>query len=224
MPEAPVALSPIQPVPPTEIRDGWVVSKVHSHAELRIADRTPLTKVLVRASPHGGVAAHLGVPFGRARRREDGVLVIGSGPDEWLLLSPPQTFSIVTASLDTLDDDLVSVLDLTHGQALIGLSGAAAHDVLAKVCAVDLADAVTPNGAAFRSSVETSRGALAMARSPPKTCASSSPRVIPCMISASCRISRARMASRRMASSSGRLRWASSATAWSCRSIPAASR
>ena len=153
MPEAPVALSPIQPVPPTEIRDGWVVSKVHSHAALRIADRTPLTKVLVRASPHGGVAAHLGVPFGRARRREDGVLVIGSGPDEWLLLSPPQTFAVVTASLDTLDDDLVSVLDLTHGEALMRLSGTAAHDVLAKVCAVDLSDAVTPSGATFRSSV-----------------------------------------------------------------------
>jgi heterotetrameric sarcosine oxidase gamma subunit len=153
MSEAPVALSPIQPVAPTEVRDGWLVSTARSHAALRIADLTSLTKVLVRASPHGGVAARLGVPFGRARRTEHGVLVIGSGPDEWLLLSRPQTFADVTASLDTADDDLVSVLDLTHGRVLVRLSGAAAPDVLAKVCAVDLSDAVTPDGAAFRSSV-----------------------------------------------------------------------
>jgi heterotetrameric sarcosine oxidase gamma subunit len=153
MSEAPVALSPIQPVPPTEIRDGWKVSTVHSHAALRLADRTPLTKVLVRASPHGGVASRLGVPFGRARRTDHGVLVIGSGPDEWLLLGPPRTFAVVNSSLDTSDKDLVSVLDITHGRALLRLSGTTAHDVLAKVCAVDLSDAVTPNGAAFRSSV-----------------------------------------------------------------------
>jgi heterotetrameric sarcosine oxidase gamma subunit len=153
MPEAPVALSPIQPVPPMEIRDGWMVSTVRSHAALRLADRTPLTKVLVRASPDGGVAAHLGVPFGRARRAGHDVLVIGSGPGEWLLLGPPQTFGSVTGRVDTTDSGLVSVLDLTHGRALMRLSGTTAHHVLAKVCAVDLSDAAIPSGAAFRSSV-----------------------------------------------------------------------
>ena len=153
MAEVPVALSPIQPIAPTEIRDGWMVSSVHSHAALRLADRTPLTKVLVRASPHGPVASRLGVPFGRARHTDHGELVIGLGPDEWLLLAPPQTYAVVHSRLDTTDNDLVSVLDITHGRALVRLTGTAAHEVLTKVCAVDLSDAVTPSGAAFRSSV-----------------------------------------------------------------------
>jgi heterotetrameric sarcosine oxidase gamma subunit len=130
-----------------------MVSTVHSHAALRLADRTPLTKVLVKASPHGGVAAQLGVPFGRARRVTQGVLVIGSGPGEWLLLSPPQTFAVVAGRLEITDNDLVSVLDMTHGSALMRLSGITAHHVLAKVCAVDLCDEVTPSGATFRSSL-----------------------------------------------------------------------
>jgi heterotetrameric sarcosine oxidase gamma subunit len=49
--------------------------------------------------------------------------------------------------------EFVSVVDLTHGRALVRLRGAASPDLLAMVCAVDLDDRVTPNGAAFRSSV-----------------------------------------------------------------------
>jgi heterotetrameric sarcosine oxidase gamma subunit len=48
---------------------------------------------------------------------------------------------------------LVSVFDATHARALVRITGARTPDLLAKVCAIDLADEVTPNGAAFRSSV-----------------------------------------------------------------------
>jgi heterotetrameric sarcosine oxidase gamma subunit len=51
------------------------------------------------------------------------------------------------------DEGLVSVFDATHGRAIMRITGAKAPDLLAKVCAIDLADEVTPNGAAFRSSV-----------------------------------------------------------------------
>ena len=153
MPDPPVARSPIQPAPPTEVREGWAVSVLRSQGALRLADRTPLTKVLVRAGAQGGVAARLGVTFGRTRLDPDGVLIIGSGPEEWLLLAPPHGLDVVTGRIDTTDDDLVSMVDVTHGRALMRLSGANAHRVLAKVCAIDLSDTVTPNGAAFRSSV-----------------------------------------------------------------------
>ena len=153
MPDVPVARSPIQPAPPTEVRAGWLVSVLPSHGPLRLSDRSPLAKVLVRASPRGRVAARLGVPFGRARRDQDDVLIIGSGPDEWLLLAPPDARQVVAGSIDTTDDEAVSVVDVTHGRALMRLSGADAHRVLAKLCAIDLSDAATPNGAAFRSSV-----------------------------------------------------------------------
>ena len=46
-----------------------------------------------------------------------------------------------------------SIIDQAHGRALIRLTGERASDLLAKVCAIDLADRVTPNGSAFRSSV-----------------------------------------------------------------------
>jgi heterotetrameric sarcosine oxidase gamma subunit len=45
------------------------------------------------------------------------------------------------------------VVDLTHGRALVRLRGADSAALLAKVCAVDLTDAVTPDGAVLRSSV-----------------------------------------------------------------------
>ena len=49
------------------------------------------------------------------------------------------------------DAGFVSVIDLTHGRALLRLTGADAAAVLSKVCGVDLADHVTPNLTAFRS-------------------------------------------------------------------------
>ena len=49
--------------------------------------------------------------------------------------------------------DFVSVIDLTHGRALVRLTGADAAAVLSKLCGIDLADEVTPNLTAFRSSV-----------------------------------------------------------------------
>jgi heterotetrameric sarcosine oxidase gamma subunit len=130
-----------------------LVSVVRSPGALRLADRTPLAKVLVRASPHGRVASSLDTPFGRARRDRHGVLVVGSGPDEWLLLAPPGTGDVVAGRIDAGGDDPVSVIDVTHGRALMRLSGTDGHRVLAKLCAIDLSDAVTPHGAAFRSSV-----------------------------------------------------------------------
>jgi heterotetrameric sarcosine oxidase gamma subunit len=45
------------------------------------------------------------------------------------------------------------VVDVSHGRALVRLTGEQAPAMLAKVCAIDLRDRVTPNGTAFRSSV-----------------------------------------------------------------------
>ncbi len=145
----PVARSPIAPPPPVTVAHGWEVSARRSTAALRITDCTPLAKVLVRAAVHA-----LPVPFGRAERDAEGVLVVGAGPGEWLLLGPPgQAAGMMTAVAPSPDGGLVSVFDATHGRALMRLEGDHAADLLAKVCAIDLADAVTPNGAAFRSAV-----------------------------------------------------------------------
>ena len=151
---APIARSPIAQAAPTTIKHGWEVSARRSAADLKIIDCTPLAKVLVLASPDGEVARALGVPFGRAARDPHGTLVVGSGPGEWLLLAEPGTSAAVTQRVEEVKDEtLVSVFDATHGRAIMRITGAKAPDLLAKVCAIDLADEVTPNGAAFRSSV-----------------------------------------------------------------------
>ena len=151
---APVARSPIAPVPPTTIEHGWEVSARRSAAELKITDCTPLAKILVQAPADGELARALGIPFGRAARDAHGTLVVGSGPGEWLLLAAPGTSAAITLRAEGVQDEgLVSVFDATHGRALMRIIGAKAPDLLAKVCAIDFADEVTPDGAAFRSSV-----------------------------------------------------------------------
>lgn len=152
VPEMPVARSPIRPRPPVGVRDGWEVSLVRSRAGLRLADCTPLTKVMVRASASGRVALSLGVPFGQAMADSHGNLVVGSGPGEWLVLSRPNSVDTVMSRFETSDDELVSLVDVTHGRALMRLSGADAHRVLAKLCAIDFAFG-TPDGKALGSPV-----------------------------------------------------------------------
>lgn len=153
---APIARSPIEPTPPVTTVAGWEVSNRQSMAALTLTDCTPLAKVQLKAPAAGAAADAIGVAHLTARRDEHGALVIGSAPGEWLVLAPPdraaETATRYTERLAHCDE-FVSVLELTHGRALVRLSGATAAGALAKVCGVDLADAVTPDGAAFRTSV-----------------------------------------------------------------------
>jgi heterotetrameric sarcosine oxidase gamma subunit len=50
-------------------------------------------------------------------------------------------------------DELVTVVDLTHGRALVRLTGESSRDLLAKECAIELDDATFPDTAALRSAV-----------------------------------------------------------------------
>jgi len=139
------------------IISGWEVSARRAAGDLTITDCTPLTKVQVRGPLH---ASLYGIPAGRAARTESGTLVAGSGPGEWLLLAPPGTpLADLPGDLpeafpvSSADADLVTSVDLTHGRALVRLTGAAAPDVLALVCGINLAGDVTPDGSALRTAV-----------------------------------------------------------------------
>jgi heterotetrameric sarcosine oxidase gamma subunit len=64
----------------------------------------------------------------------------------------------VTGWLDTLAaglaaEEFVSVVDLTHGRALVRITGHDAVQLMARLCGVDLHDDMAPDGAALRSSV-----------------------------------------------------------------------
>jgi heterotetrameric sarcosine oxidase gamma subunit len=152
-----IARSPVRPVQPTVVA-GWEVTGRPGQAGLVLTDLTPLAKAGVRARIDGALARALGIPFGRAARDGDGALVIGSGPGEWLVLGPVGEGRLLRHRLEELaaahaGTELVTVLDLTHGRALMRLTGTRAAATLAKLCGIDLADASTPDGTAFRSSV-----------------------------------------------------------------------
>ena len=152
------ARSPITPLDPVE-RDGWEVSARHSTADLTLADESPLAKIGLRGPFDGAVGDVVGARFGRATRTEHAgttVLAVGSGPGEWLVLGPPGTAAALHADLDSAaraTGEFVSVLDMTHGRALMRLRGRRSADVLNKLCGIDLHDESTPDGAALRTSV-----------------------------------------------------------------------
>ena len=163
----PVSRSPIAPAPPVRVEAGWEVSGGRSGAALTITDCTPLAKVHLRAPWNGAMAKALAVPFGRADRDgaspdgaspEGGWLVVGSGPGEWLVLAPPGAAAAVTdwlatVAADAAGDEFVSMTDLTHGRALVRVTGPDAADLLARLCGTDLEDDMAPDGAALRSAV-----------------------------------------------------------------------
>jgi heterotetrameric sarcosine oxidase gamma subunit len=154
------------------VEAGWEVSGSCSDAPLTITDCTPLAKVHLRAPWNGAMAKALGVPFGRADRDgasqdgaspdgaspEGGWLVVGSGPGEWLVLAPPGAAAAVTdwlatVAADAAGDEFVSTTDLTHGRALVRVTGPDAAGLLARLCGTDLEDDMAPDGAALRSAV-----------------------------------------------------------------------
>lgn len=156
--ETPVARSPIRPVDAT-VRDGWEVSARRSTADLTLVDETRLAKVLVRGPFDGALRDVVGTRFGRAARTEQAgasVLAVGSGPGEWLLIGVTGTGELLRSHLEATTgktNEFVSVVDLTHGRALIRLQGRRSADVLNKLCGIDLHDDAVPDGAALRTSV-----------------------------------------------------------------------
>lgn len=148
---SPVARSPIAPAAPVVVAEGWEVSGVRAAGPLTLTDCTPLAKVQLRAA----AAEMSGVGFGRARRDADGVLVVGSGPGEWLLIGPPGQAGVLAGRLAARmgPGDEATWVDLTHGRALVRLTGPDARRILTRLCGVDLGDDITPDGAALRTSV-----------------------------------------------------------------------
>jgi heterotetrameric sarcosine oxidase gamma subunit len=141
---------------------GWEVSGCRSDAALTITDCTPLAKVHLRAPWNGAMAKALGVPFGRCGREDaspdGGWLVVGSGPGEWLILAPPAAAAAVGGWLDTVaadsaPEEFISVVDLTHGRALMRITGPDAAELMARLCGADLHDDMAPDGAALRAPV-----------------------------------------------------------------------
>lgn len=155
---SPIARSPIHPVDGAVVVDGWERCGGAPRAALQLCDLSFLAKVHVRGSQPDEVGTRLGTSLGNACwDSPDGPLVIASGPDEWLLLAPQGQAAALAEELERRLSGvggLLSVVDLTHGRALMRLTGEdAVRGVLSKVCAVNFSDHAVPNGSALRSSV-----------------------------------------------------------------------
>ncbi len=123
-----------------------------------LRDESTTTKMLVRADNDSAVAASLGVSFGSAILKGGNVLVAATRPTEWLALGDPASVAAVIDQLVAVAEESgnpnhMSTVDLTHGRALFRISGAAAAKTLEKVCSLDWADNMMPDGAVASASV-----------------------------------------------------------------------
>ncbi len=116
-----------------------------------VADAASTTKVQVRAGADTAAAAELGVAYGRSQRRTDGALVCGTRPDEWTIYASAGQASAIASTIPT--EGFVTVIDITHGRAMLRISGPNATAALNKICNLDLSDELTPDGAVFSASV-----------------------------------------------------------------------
>lgn len=70
--------------------------------------------------------------------RGEGIAVLWLGPDEWLVLAPPERTGVEADLRQALDGQRHAVVDVSGGQTVVSLSGERARDVLAKGCTLDL--------------------------------------------------------------------------------------
>ena len=122
-----------------------------SDGSVTLADAYATTKVQVRAGAGTAAAAALGVSYGSSTRNVGGDLVCGTRPDEWTIYGDPGRSGAIAASVPT--EGFVTVIDITHGRAMLRISGSNATAALSKICNLDLSDELTPNGAVFSGSL-----------------------------------------------------------------------
>jgi heterotetrameric sarcosine oxidase gamma subunit len=157
---APTAAGPLRSAvplgwsPESIVLGGWLVSDRATESTLRLVDCSAVGKVVLQAGPAGSLAGLLSVPPGRAELFEDGLLVSSVAPGEWLLLIPGPRPSVVDRLVDEASrgsdgeagDEVVSVVDVTHGRTALRLTGRAAAEVLGALSALDLSDRAFPHG------------------------------------------------------------------------------
>ena len=68
------------------------------------------------------------------------------GPDEWLLLAPPETEGLGPALVAAIAPDFGTVTDVSAQRTTFDLTGPDVRDVLARGCAIDLHPRAAPTG------------------------------------------------------------------------------
>lgn len=140
---------------------GWRTSAADAgEAELRLVDLAPLAKVSLHAAPAGPFATDLGVECGAVELFDDGLLVVGVAPGEWLALAPGASDTLVAQLEHLAGADDVAVVDLTHGLAAFRLLGRDSFTVLGRLVEGPVTGAGDRDGSATATLVDGVRTLL----------------------------------------------------------------
>lgn len=116
-----------------------------------------LVQVMARRGQWGAVAQACAEAYGKtapARPQAvngQGALLVWSGPDQFLILSPR---GAAVERARTSFSGMASLSEQSDGRSLIRISGPRARDMLAKVCSLDLHPAVFPVNTAAATSLD----------------------------------------------------------------------
>lgn len=126
------------------------INRAAEHGSVRLTDESATAKASVRAAADTPAATALGLAFGSAERR-DAVHVVRIRPDEWMVLGDTDAVAGYIGELDL--SGFASTVDITHSRLMFRLTGDDAARVMEKVCSIDFADHMTPDGACTGASV-----------------------------------------------------------------------
>ncbi|WP_010524330.1 sarcosine oxidase subunit gamma [Nesterenkonia sp. F] len=123
---------------------------------IRLAERPFTTQIGLRAVPdtaaHRSLAETLGVGLpdrvGEVTGDAADVAVLWLGPDEFLVVAPPNRSELVPLLQEALGAEPGQVVDLSANRTIIELGGSSARDVLDKGVPADLHPRVFPTGTA----------------------------------------------------------------------------
>lgn len=123
---------------------------------IRLGERPFTTQIGLRAVPgtaaHRALAETLGVELparvGEVTGDAADVAVLWLGPDEFLVVAPPERAELVPRLQDALGPEPGQVVDLSANRTIVELGGSAARDVLDKGSPADLHPRVFPAGTA----------------------------------------------------------------------------
>jgi heterotetrameric sarcosine oxidase gamma subunit len=158
---APIARSPMERLAREagarfEVRDGWCVAVAYDgpttngNADAAAwIDVSHLSKLELQGPPPDGLV------LGTARRADD-VWWLPIRPDRTLVVGEPAAVRALRGRLG----DPSGVLDVTTVLAGIAIVGPRARDVIARFCALDLRDAVTPVHAVRPGSIARTPGTI----------------------------------------------------------------
>ncbi len=129
---------------------------VDAKATVSIAPLKACTRLTLRLSPEG--AAEIGTAAGFRLNEpintcisKNGRMAARLGPDEWLLFNSDSDSESVERELArSLGDHFFSIVDISHRNAAIAVSGHHAREVINGGSALDLDDAAFPAGSATR--------------------------------------------------------------------------